>query len=268
MTLTLKKDFLNINGKRLEIARYDPKAAVNTTLVFLHEGLGCTALWRHFPARVAAVTGCRAFVYSRFGYGQSDPCSLPRPIRFMHDEGLRVLPKVLRAAGIDDYILIGHSDGGSIALIHAGDLASNGLRGVITEAAHVFCENVSIQSIRQAKMTFLNGGLRKRLEKYHGANTDNAFWGWNDVWLHPDFVHWNIESYLPAIQVPLLAIQGEDDQYGTQAQIETIVRQVGAETDTVILSDCGHSPHRDQEEAVLAALDVFIQRIINSKTGY
>jgi len=196
----LKKSFSTVHGKRIEIGRSDPKTTAETTLVFLHEGLGCTALWRNFPERLSTVTGCPAFVFSRFGYGDSDPFPLPWPIRFMHDEGLTILPKLLKAAEIGDYILIGHSDGGSIALIHAGGLAPDGLRGVITEAAHVFCEQLSVQSIQKAKADFLSSDLRKRLEKYHGRNTDNAFWGWNNVWLNPDFMNWNIERYLPYIQ--------------------------------------------------------------------
>jgi pimeloyl-ACP methyl ester carboxylesterase len=261
MTEPLINDFLTINGQRLEIARYHPKAKPKTTLVFLHEGLGSTSLWRDFPVKLAEATGCRAFVFSRFGYGQSEPCPLPRPIRFMHDEGLTVLPKVLKAARIDDYILIGHSDGGSIALIHAGGSPAKGLRGVITEAAHVFCEELTIQSIKKAKTAFLSGNLRKQLEKYHGANTDTAFWGWNDVWLHPDFIKWNIERYLPKIRVPVLAIQGEDDNYGTQAQIERIANQAGAGAETVIISACSHSPHRDQITETLRVMIHFIRRL-------
>ncbi len=253
---------LLVDGKWLEIAWCNPAASRKVTLVFLHEGLGCTAMWRDFPAKVGAATGCRAFVFSRLGYGRSDPCLLPRPIRFMHDEGLSVLPQVLAAAGIDDYILIGHSDGGSISLIHAGGTKATGLRGVITEAAHVFCEALTIQSIQEAKTFFSDGDLRNRLEKYHGANVDNAFWGWNDVWLHPEFAHWNIESYLPGIQVPLLAIQGKEDQYGTEAQINAIAKQTGGGAKIVMLSACGHAPHRDRENATLAAMKSFIERIV------
>ena len=256
--------YLFVDGKQLEIAWYNPAALQKTTLVFLHEGLGCTAMWRDFPAKVAAATGCRAFVFSRLGYGRSDPCRLPRPIRFMHDEGLTVLPEILKVAGIDDYILIGHSDGGSIALIHAGGTPATGLRGVITEAAHVCCEPLTTQSIQQAKTAFLDGELRHRLEKYHGANTDNAFWGWNDVWLHPEFSHWNIESYLPGIRVPVLAIQGEDDHYGTRAQIDTMAQQVGGGIEVVMLSDCGHAPHRDQEGIALSTMKAFIRRVVES----
>jgi len=259
------KKILVVQGNRLEIAWHYPAdmaAASKTTLVFLHEGLGCTAMWRDFPAKVAVATGCRAFVFSRLGYGRSDSCPLPRPIRFMHDEGLTMLPEVLAAANIDDYILIGHSDGGSIALIHAGGTPARGLRGVITEAAHIFCEALTIRSIQQAKTAFSDGDLRQKLEKYHGKNTDTAFWGWNDVWLHPEFSRWNIASYLPGIQVPVLAIQGEADHYGTQAQIDAIVQQAGGGAEIVMLRGCGHAPHRDRENATLAAMRSFIGRIV------
>ncbi len=268
-----EQTYLTVNGKQLEVAWYDPgqnptsspaassPVPQKTTLVFLHEGLGCMAMWRDFPARIALATGCRAFVFSRLGYGRSDPCPLPRPIRFMHDEGITVLPQILKTAGIGDYILIGHSDGGSISLIHAGGTKAPGLRGVITEAPHLFCEPVTIRSIQQAKSDYLHGDLCAGLEKYHGSNTDTAFWGWNDVWLHPDFAHWDITSYLTDIRVPVLAIQGEDDPYGTQAQIDTIVRMAGSPVKTVILPVCGHAPHREQKDATLAAMTRFIHRL-------
>jgi len=261
------KDFLNVNGKRLEIASSNHNGTQKATLVFLHEGLGSTSMWRDFPEKLAVLSGCRAFVFSRFGYGESDSCELPRPIRFMHDEGLTVLPEVLKAARIDDYILIGHSDGGSIALIYAGGSPAEGLRGVITEAAHVSCEPFNIASIKQARENYLKTDLRQKLKKYHGANVDTAFWGWNDVWLHPEFIHWNIEAYLPNIRVPVLAIQGEDDNYGTKAQIEAIVQQAGGGTETVMLSACGHAPHCDREKAVLAAMNGFIRGLIGHPQG-
>jgi pimeloyl-ACP methyl ester carboxylesterase len=165
--------------------------------------------------------------------------------------------------GVRECILVGHSDGASIAIVYAGGTAAKPLRGLITEAAHVFCEEISIQSIQQAKNYYQNGGLRRRLEKYHGTNTDCAFWGWNGAWLHPDFVHWNLEEYLPTIQVPMLAIQGENDEYGTSAQVDSIVRQAGSETEVFMLPDCGHSPHKDQEAATLKAMTDFIIDLFN-----
>jgi pimeloyl-ACP methyl ester carboxylesterase len=253
---------ISLSGKRLEFTWLGPGPEEAPTLVFLHEGLGCVAMWRDFPAKLAAATGCGALVYSRLGYGSSDPCPLPRPIDFMHDEGLLVLPQLIEVHGIRDCILIGHSDGGSISIIYAGGTAATPLRGLITEAAHVFCEEISVRSIQEAKRVYQEDDLRRKLEKYHGPNTDFAFWGWNDVWLHPDFINWNIEAFLPGIKVPLLAIQGEQDEYGTLAQVEAIARQSGAGAETAILPHCGHSPHKAQEAATLKVMTSFISRIL------
>ncbi len=255
-------NFLRIAGKRLEIARYGPSPEDAPTLVFLHEGLGCVSMWRDFPARLAAATGCGALVYSRLGYGLSDPCSLPRPVRFMHDEGLQTLPGLIDAAGIRECILIGHSDGGSIAIIYAGGTPALPLRGLITEAAHVFCEKITLESIRNAGRAFKNGDLRSNLEKFHCANTDCAFWGWNGAWLHPDFVDWNLEQYLPGIRVPMLAIQGEEDEYGTSAQLDAIVRQAGKKVETLMLKNCNHCPHQQQEAKTFDAMRAFILSIL------
>lgn len=254
--------FITVAGKRLEVAWHGPRPEEAPTLVFLHEGLGCVALWRDFPAKLAATTGCGALVYSRLGYGQSDPCDLPRPLHYMHDEGLEVLPELLQVAGVRECILVGHSDGGSIALIYAGGTPATPLRGVITEAAHVFCEDISVRSIAAIKAPYEQGDLRQKLQKYHGQNVDCAFWGWSGVWLHPDFRQWNLEEYLAGLKVPLLAIQGEADEYGTVAQIEAIARQAGAGAEVVMFPNCGHSPHRDQEAATLQAMTQFIQRIL------
>ncbi|MDM8522955.1 alpha/beta hydrolase [Desulfococcaceae bacterium HSG8] len=256
-------NYLTICGNRLETEWHGPPPEEAPTLVFLHEGLGCIALWKDFPARLSAATGYGALVYSRSGYGHSDPCELPRPIRFMHDEGLDVLPELIRTAGIRECILIGHSDGGSVAIIYAGGTPAIPLRGLITEAAHVFCEEITVRSIQKAKSAYRDSNMRRKLEKYHGANTDCAFRGWNDVWLHPEFVHWNLEEYLPGIRVPMLVIQGEDDEYGTRAQPEAIVSQAGAGAELVMLPDCGHSPHRHQETATLEAMSCFISQVFD-----
>ena len=252
-----------IGGKRLEIQWHGPPPDQAPTLVFLHEGLGCVAMWRDFPSRLADATGCGALIYSRLGYGGSDPCDLPRPIGFMHEEGLTVLSQVLRMANIEQCIIIGHSDGGSIGIIYAGGTPAAPLLGLITEAAHVFCEDLSVRSIEKAKEAFLHGDLRPRLAKYHGANVDCAFWGWNGAWLHPDFIHWNIEEFLPGIRVPVLAIQGENDHYGTQAQIKSIACKAGAEV--VMLPDCAHSPHHEQPEPTFRAMKAFVLGILTGK---
>lgn len=233
-------------------------------LVFLHEGLGSVGLWKDFPDRVAAATGLPALVYSRLGYGGSDPCTLPRPITYMHTEGEANLPDLLQALGIGRHILVGHSDGASIALIYAGAQPRENLLGLAVLAPHVFCEEVSVASIRAAGRAYAEGDLRGRLEKYHGANVDVAFRGWCDSWLNPDFLRWNIEAYVDAITVPVLAIQGQDDEYGTGAQIDSIAARARGGAETLLLPGCGHSPQRDQPEAVLQALARFIRKLTES----
>jgi pimeloyl-ACP methyl ester carboxylesterase len=233
--------------------------------VFLHEGLGSTSLWRDFPDRLAAETGCGALIYSRAGYGRSDPVPLPRPVRFMHDEA-EVLPRVLAAAGIRDHILIGHSDGASISLIHAGLIHAGsrpgpGLRGVILEAPHVFTEPHGLASIARIREVYRDGDLRERLARHHGDNVDVAFHGWNGVWLDPEFAAWNIEEYLAAIRVPILILQGEDDEYGTWAQVEAIERQSGGPVEAIAIPHCGHSPHRERPEITLRAMADFVARL-------
>ena len=227
------------------------------TVVFLHEGLGSASMWKDFPQRVAAATGCRGLVYSRYGYGRSDPLTEPRSTRFMHDEATRALPELLDALSIDAPILFGHSDGGSIALLHAA-LSGRAVRSLVVMAPHVMVEALSIASIAAAKRTYETTDLRTRLARYHD-DPDSAFGGWNNIWLHPEFSSWNIEDCLPAIRCPVLAIQGIDDEYGTMEQIDRIARgAVNAQVELVKLRDCGHSPHRDQPDPVIAAVTRFI----------
>jgi pimeloyl-ACP methyl ester carboxylesterase len=261
---------LKINDQQLEYEWLGPRRDKAPTLVFLHEGLGCVAMWKDFPARVAAATGFGALVYSRVGYGKSSACELPRTVRFMHDEALITLPQVLDAFEIREAILIGHSDGGSIALIHAGgtntgaaptqDIGKTGTRisALILLAPHVFVEESGLKSITRIREDYRTGSLRGRLERYHGENVDDAFWGWNDVWLNPDFRSWNIEEYLPQITVPILLIQGDEDQYGTLAQIEAIKKGVAGSVQKLTLKDCGHSPHLDQPEQTRGAIARFL----------
>jgi pimeloyl-ACP methyl ester carboxylesterase len=251
-----------VGDLRLEYARLrsaHPREGV-PAIVFLHEGLGSLSMWRDFPQKVADATGCEAVVYSRAGYGRSDPAPLPRTVRYMHDEGLEVLPAFLAALGLVRPILFGHSDGGSIALICAGGTATP-LTGLVLMAPHVLVEDLSVTSIAAAGVAWRSTDLPARLGKYH-ADVEAAFRGWNDIWLHPDFRAWNIEEYLPRVSCPVLAIQGEDDEYGTMAQIERIGAQV-ADVDLVKLADCRHSPHKDQPQAVVDAVEGFVARVLD-----
>ncbi|MEO6419903.1 MAG: alpha/beta hydrolase [Polyangiaceae bacterium] len=230
------------------------------TLVFLHEGLGSVEMWRDFPERVAKATGLGALVYSRRGYGASEPAVLPRSVRFMHDEAYDVLPEVLDAAAISKAILVGHSDGGSIALLHAARFGPPRIQAVIAMAPHVFVEEVALTNIQKAAVAYEQGDLRAKLARYH-ADVDGAFLGWNRIWLAPEFRTWNIEDELPKITAPMLLIQGKNDEYGTLAQLESIVRHARAPVETCILDACGHSPHRDQAERVIEAMSSFIRRL-------
>ncbi|HEX5870767.1 MAG TPA: alpha/beta hydrolase, partial [Longimicrobium sp.] len=246
----------------LECRWIGPGADEAPTIVFLHEGLGSVSTWRDFPDALAAATGCGALVYSRAGYGKSDPVDLPRPVRFMHDEA-RLLPDVLAAAGIREAILLGHSDGASIALIAAGTESIPGLRALVLEAPHTFAEPCGLESIAKIADVYRTTNLRERLARHHGDNTDVAFWGWNRVWLHPDFRAWNIEDALPGITVPALVVQGEDDEYGSWKQVESIQRHSGGPVETLRVPRCGHAPHAEQRDAVLAAMTRFVQGILD-----
>lgn len=246
-------------GHLLECLRLGPPPDLAPTLVFLHEGLGCAAMWRDFPRQLADMTGCGALVYSRAGYGGSEPVTLPRPIRYMHDEAT-VLGELLDRTAVRDAILIGHSDGGSIALIYAGSAPRPALRSLVLEAPHVFAEPVGLESIAAMTQQYETTNLRERLARHHGANVDVAFRGWNDVWLHPEFRRWNIEEFLPSIKVPTLLLQGADDAYGTLRQIEAIERQVQSTVETHFVPGSGHTPHRDQPELVLELMTEFVIR--------
>lgn len=236
----------------------DPAAPL---LVFLHEGLGSLALWRDFPAQLCAAAGCRGLVYSRPGYGRSTP----RPpeerwgLDFLHVQAEAVLPALLQALGVTGrYALLGHSDGGSIALIHAARQPGR-VSAVVVLAPHILVEEFGLASIRQARAQYLHGDLRQRLSRFHD-DVDSAFWGWNDIWLSSDFPQWQITSELKHIGAPVLAIQGEEDPYGSMAQIDGIAHEVPG-TRLLKLPACGHSPHRDQAAAVLSAVAAFLSSL-------
>jgi pimeloyl-ACP methyl ester carboxylesterase len=247
-----------ISPKRSGIARERVSAPL---LVFLHEGLGSLALWRDWPQQACDAGGFRGLVYSRPGYGRSTsrPHDEKWPVDFMHTQAREVLPAFLREVGVDAAAeppwLIGHSDGGSIALIHAAGFPEC-VAGLVVLAPHVFVEDVSISSIERARDTYLTTDWKVKLARYHN-DPDSAFWGWNDIWLDPAFRSWNIEAVLPAITKPVLAVQGEDDEYGTMAQVDSIARHV-PHAQLLKLAKCGHSPQRDQPQRVIKATVDFI----------
>lgn len=257
--------FIEVADVHLEARWLAGKNDDSPVVIFLHEGLGCLDMWRDFPEKVVEQTGCHALVYSRQGYGRSDACSVPRPLTYMHIEALEVLPRLLKVTQVDDYILVGHSDGGSISLIHAGGTSARGLRGIVTMAPHVFCEELTVKSIAEAGVAYGQTDLRNRLAAYHYDNVDRAFWGWNKAWLDPAFMAWNIEEFLPAIKLPQLLIQGEDDQYGTVAQVEAIKSRSGGSVEVALLADCGHSPYKEQAEQSLALISGFVNRLVALK---
>lgn len=231
-------------------------------LIFLHEGLGCTALWRDFPERLCRRTGCPGLAYDRLGHGGSAPLQRRRTIHYLHDYALSELPRVIEAVlpEATPFILIGHSDGGSIALI-AGAEHSPLLQGIVTLSAHVFVEQISIDGIHKAEAAFSQGTLRNGLARYHGEKTESLFQAWAQTWTSPWFRFWNIEYLLPSIDVPLLVLQGRDDPYGTSAQVEAIVDQSGGPATPLFLEDCGHAPHLEFPELTLDCMACFVNRV-------
>lgn len=249
---------------RLEYAWIDAARRDAPLIVFLHEGLGSVAMWRDWPARLCAATGCRGLVYSRAGYGRSTPRARDErwPAGFMHHEARTVLPALLAALGVDARaeppILFGHSDGASIALLYAA-AHPDAVAGVAVAAPHILVEPVTLASIAQAREAYLHTDLRARLARHHD-DPDSAFWGWNDVWLSPAFAAWNITAELDALRCPVLAIQGLDDEYGSLEQIRGIRRRA-PQTRLLEIAACRHSPHKDQPEAVLQAMRHFVDTL-------
>lgn len=250
---------IEAGGRALRIEhRWTGDDAAAPLVVFLHEGLGSVSMWRDFPDRLCAAAGCRGLVYSRPGYGRSTPRAADERWApdFMHREAWGVLPALLRALAVTvPPWLLGHSDGGSIALLHA---ARCPVGGCVVMAPHLFVEAISVASIERARRAYVEGELRQRLARHHD-DPDSAFWGWNDIWLDPAFRGWNIEAEISTITAPLLAIQGRDDEYGTPAQVHAIAGRV-PQTELLELPGCAHSPHRDQPDAVIAAVTDFLRR--------
>jgi pimeloyl-ACP methyl ester carboxylesterase len=246
---------LNLDGRRIEYRFVEPTLDRGLDLVMLHEGLGSVSMWREFPEQLARATGCRTLVYSRHGYGGSSPLNAPRGQDYMHEEARTWLPAILERLEIRRPVLFGHSDGASIALIHAATPGSD-VAGIIALAPHVKVEELTVRSIAAAKAAYLETDLRARLSRHH-ADVDSTFWGWNRIWLDPAFRNWNIEALLPSIRCPILAIQGEDDEYGTMEQVASIGRAVANST-MLALPACRHSPHRDRPQDVLRAAREFV----------
>jgi len=258
----MHSDQLNCGGSQIEYRFVQPAGAGGIDLVMLHEGLGSVSMWRDFPEQLARATGCRTLAYSRRGYGRSSPLDAPRRVDYMHEEARVWLPALLNGLGVREPVLFGHSDGASIALIHAATLESE-VAGIIALAPHVKVEDITVRSIDAARTAYLETDLRARLSRHHG-DVDSVFWGWNRIWLDPAFRAWNIENLLPSIRCPILAIQGEDDEYGTLEQIASVAR-AAPDAKLLALAACRHSPHRDQPQAVLAAAKEFVDGLASMR---
>jgi pimeloyl-ACP methyl ester carboxylesterase len=252
--------WITVGGKRLESRCWGAAPEAAPTLVLLHEGLGSTGLWKDFPDKLASSSGYGVFAYSRAGYGKSDAAELPRPLDYMTREAVDVLPRVLEAIGFRRGVLLGHSDGASIAALYAGSVEDFHVRGLCLMSPHFFTEPEGLASIADAKVQYETGDLRERLARHH-ADADNAFRGWNDAWLDPRFKSWNIEEAIAYIRVPVLAIQGRGDQYGTLAQIDALRSGLYSPLDVEILEDCKHSPHLEKPDETLAAIIDFLARL-------
>lgn len=256
------KGRVTAGGKGLEWASFGPAPKGDApVIVLLHEGLGCLALWRDFPEKLTAATGLPVFVYSRAGYGQSDAADLPRPLDYMTREAIDALPDVLNAIGARHYLLMGHSDGATIAAAYAGGVEDFRVRGLILMAPHFFTEPMGLTAIAEAKVAFDSGDMREKMAKYH-ADPEATFRGWNDAWLDPGFKEWNVAEVIDYLRIPTLAIQGNDDQYGTRAQIDEVETRSYAPVDVVMLDDCRHAPQFDQPQAVLDAVSEFCARLV------
>ncbi len=252
--------FIDLGDRRLRICRLAPARSDGldrTTLIFLHEGLGCIEMWRDFPQKLCDATMCHGLVYDRTAYGQSSPWPADPGTRYMEIEADDVLPKLLATLGIEDCVLVGHSDGGTIALNYAASDPEI-LRAVVTIAAHALNEPVCVEAIARARDAYDNGELRQRLLKYHGDNTDRAFHLWSDAWLSPGFEPMDANARLPGVQVPVQAIQGEDDEYGSELQLGIIAGKVAGYCETRLIPGAGHSPHLQETNYVLSEIARFV----------
>jgi len=253
--------FLDLDPMRLEYRMIGPRPDAAPTIVMLHEGLGSVAIWGAFPEKLAAATGAGVFVYSRAGYGNSSPGNLPRTVSFMHEEATEVLPRVLAAIGFQRGILFGHSDGASIAAIYAGSVQDHRVRGLVLIAPHFFTEEMGLAEIRRAREAFAAGPLREKLKRWH-ADVDCAFRSWSEPWLDPQFPKWDITDALGYIRVPMLIVQGENDQYGTLKQVETAQEECFCPVEAAVLPGIRHDPCREAPELTLNTVADFITRLL------
>ena len=262
MTTLADQGFVELEDMRLEYRMIGPRPDAAPTLVLLHEGLGHAGIWGRFADDLAAATGAGVFAYSRAGYGDSSPSALPRTAAFMHEEARDVLPRVLDAIGFRRGLLVGHSDGASIAAIYAGTIQDHRVRGLALMAPHFFTETMGIEEIARAKVAFEQGSLRERLARSH-ADVDNAFYNWCGPWLLPDFRKWDITDALAYIRVPILIVQGEDDQYGTTRQIEVAREECYCPVEVAFLPKTRHAPYREAPDATLTAIADFANRLLH-----
>ncbi|MBF0492495.1 MAG: alpha/beta hydrolase [Deltaproteobacteria bacterium] len=260
----LQNQTVQVANTRLRAQRITPGSpskidSQKPTLVFLHDAIGSIEQWRGFPEELVRLTDCPALVYDRQGYGHSDALTQKRNSQYLEEEALKILPEVLRVCQIKKTILIGHSDGGSIALIFAGACPNDiHLQGIITEAAHVFVEEITLEGLRKVLHWAEISDFKKKLSKFHGEKTETLFSAWIDTWLAETHRHWNIEKYLSPITCPSLIIQGEEDEYGSPAQVEAILRQVKGEASSLLIPHCAHIPHYQAKKEVLKAMQDFI----------
>ncbi len=265
--LAITEDFLTIHGQKIYVKKIaDEKCLRSKFLVLLHEGLGCVELWRDFPEKLAHATGLSVLLYDRFGHGKSDAILKPRTAQYLHEEAFDILPKVLDAYGIEQPIFVGHSDGGSIALLY-GSMFADKTEAIITEAAHTYVDQLTLAGIQEAVVAYQKTRLKQRLSRYHGNKTDELFHAWCDTWLAKDFLDWNIVNSLSEITCPVLAIQGENDQYGEQEQAFKIVRNVSGDSKSMLIPSCYHSPHFETETTVLDAIQSFIFNLSSPTTS-
>ncbi len=257
---------VTVAGHRLDCRPLIAAPADAPTLVFLHEGLGCQEQWRALPDRMASALGWGGLVYSRRGYGQSDPRPRPWPLTFLDDEARVALPALLDACGLGQVCLYGHSDGGTIALAFAAACPTRVL-AVVTEAAHVMVEDVTIAGLHAVRARFATSGLREALARYHGGRADEVFEGWSETWLNPAFRAWDLRPALAGVTCPVLAMQGADDEYGTPAQLEAIAAHVAGPVETWLIDGCGHAPHRERPDDVFARAMAFYRRVVPPTSG-